>query len=291
MSDIALFHIGMPRCGSTFLQKGVFPQHKDEILFSEDLTGWTAAVTALMDPSHSTQDLKAMAEKMPSRPPDQPLLISSEGYSANALRLKFEMPERIAAICPDAHIAVVLREQIALIESMYTYLYIKPDGTLRFPQYLNRLIESDHLNYTRLIRAYHEAFGKTRVHVFFFDDLKCSDETFAKRFLALMGVDTETDIEQARRWRNSRYGNGSVRVLSILNRIRRIPGFRQFHTRLGWARRICRVLRTLRIEIDKPFFESQPTLRERMHAHYAPLNHKLAALLDIELPAGWSRTG
>lgn len=110
----------------------------------------------------------------------------SGGYDAETIA------DRLAAVFPEAHVLVVVREQKSNILSSYLQ-YTRSGGTLSLERYLHPPQDTrvpgfsfGYFEYHKLVRHYRELFGKERVTILFYEELRQDPGSFvASLFTAL----------------------------------------------------------------------------------------------------------
>lgn len=182
---IDIFHIGYPRCGSTWLQRRFFPRvanrvnlidkfketyicNKDDIFYKQDVIK-KEICNKIADDRINVYSSEALVG------------FSSRGnFSRTCRRLKF--------ISPNAHILIVIRNQTDLLESVYKnnigYGYVHTEDTFlgKFSQGRNLL---DVLKFDKMIDCYRNEFEN--VHVELFE--RIFKEKDIRNLLKLCGVD------------------------------------------------------------------------------------------------------
>lgn len=195
-----LIHIGFHKTGSTWLQQQLFadparfaqpdtPRHRlvEDLVLADPLAYDPSAVAA------------AYAEPLArARDAGRTLALSHErlsGYPSSGGRDRVMIAERLAATFPDARILIVIREQRALIGSMYRqhitdggveglarFLATPEPGLCRKPSFT-----ADFYAFDRLIALYHRLFGEHRVLVLPIEKLSANPQHFADAVAALCG--------------------------------------------------------------------------------------------------------
>jgi hypothetical protein len=204
-----LVHVGLARTGTTWLQKHVFANSPH--LF-------TPADPSLPPMERAKQLGRRLCKDGGERlvneldfdiaafrrgcdailvPASQRAVISSERLSGSVLSGGFDraiLARRIKAVFPEARILLVIREQRALLMSMYIQ-YLKYGGwhTIRDfvdPPSDGRLpcFAPSYLMYDRLIDLYQETFGKDNVLVLPYELFATAIEDYVGAICAFVGV-------------------------------------------------------------------------------------------------------
>ena len=195
MSKRTLIHIGMPKSGSTWLQRQLFKPANGYA----NRYGPLESNLAFINPRPFQWSLPQQLEKLKSAG-DRVPVISGETLAGNPLTggADAEMIlHRLKQALPDANILIVIREQNSMLRSLYQLLVnwgspynlktllepALPGNTPRFdPQYLC---------YDHLIQAYQSAFGKERVLTLPYEDFALDADGFVQAINRFAGVDCE----------------------------------------------------------------------------------------------------
>ncbi len=204
-----LVHVGLARTGTTWLQKHIFA-NSPHLFTPADLSlppmerakqlgrrlckdGGERLVNELdFDIAAFRRECEAILV-----PAGQRAVISSERLSGSVLSGGFDraiLARRIKAVFPEARILLVIREQRALLMSMYIQ-YLKYGGwhTIRDfvdPPSDGRLpcFAPSYLMYDRLIGLYQETFGKDNVLVLPYELFATAIEDYVGAICAFVGV-------------------------------------------------------------------------------------------------------
>ncbi len=176
-----VFHIGYQRTGTTWIQKGVFPQLGNELFIP------LSRVSAYYHATKS-HDLVGIYEDISFDEVNGRIVLESEEvFSGGVFHDEIKMPERIAWVNPNAKIIITIRSQLTLIPSLYP-LYIRKGGTYSFNEFVEQILENNKLDYYKLISYYREQFGYENVSILFFEDLVSSKSEFIKMFLNTFNI-------------------------------------------------------------------------------------------------------
>ena len=176
-----VFHIGYQRTGTTWVQKGVFPQLEDELFIP------LSRVSAYYHATKSHDLIGVYDDISLDEVNGRIVLESEEVFSGGVFHDEIKMPERIAWVNPNAKIIITIRSQLTLIPSLYP-LYIRKGGTSSFNDFVDQVIENNKLDYYKLISCYREKFGYENVSVLFFEDLVDSKSEYIKKFLSIFNI-------------------------------------------------------------------------------------------------------
>jgi len=225
-----LIHIGYPKTGSTWIQRRVIDNDDCAV---GSVAPWTAVRTTIIEPLplwYEGEPVRRMlADGIARCGADgvAPVLSHellcgqpvSGGFSATFVA------DRLHALAPEATVLIVVREQHAMLLSLYgEYVrnngagslstYLDPPSRDRFPVFDLRYLEFD-----RLAFRYQELFGADRVHVLLFEDLAADPLRFANVVLTLAGAPLIDDLDES----PERGGLGGV-GLSLRGRANAIVG-------------------------------------------------------------------
>lgn len=191
-------HVGLPKTGSTFLQKRFFPS-------LEDITYCYPKTThkSFFEYFHMSDDFefnplharRLFEQGLESSNAKETWLISDESFCGtpwNGNIVAKRNYDRLADIFIEPHIVIVLRNQIDMLDSLYRH-YIKCGGTMSLRKFLtpkvhrkvwsfNILKYGHHVNYLR------ENFGKNNVTVLFFEDFTKNPVDYFNRWCRVLGL-------------------------------------------------------------------------------------------------------
>lgn len=200
MSLAKLFHIGYHKTASTFIQRGLFEAYAEyfyrvpqreifhRLIYPSDLA-WS-----LEDGRSFVDEQKRIAGRRLTVFSNERLSGGPHYGAHDALSLL----GRIWQVAPDATILVVVREQAAMIRSMYSQ-FVRAFGMCSLAEYIDssytkhskETFDPVSLQYHRLVEAYIECFGREKVHVVPFELLVRDREAFRHRILDALGVAQE----------------------------------------------------------------------------------------------------
>lgn len=197
-----LIHIGLHKTGSTWLQQAIF---------NDAARGFTTELDTprhqlvhdfvLPDPlAYDPQDARALylPNIAAAEAGGRTLVLSHErlsGYPSSGGYDRGLIAERLHASFPEAKILIVLREQRALIRSMYSQ-HITDGGNGTLDQFLYRperglgrrpWFNFDMYAFDRLIELYRRLFGPDRVLVLAYEHLNADSQGFVDAISAFCG--------------------------------------------------------------------------------------------------------
>jgi|GEM_PF-3858496 hypothetical protein len=235
----AYLHIGLPKTGTTFLQRQIFPnidvsnvreECLEAIVFlAECIDGdlqrldWDSAKRILLD---ILSDIKP------------PYLISHEGLVGDVFlgfHNRRDIADFLKFLFPDAVILITLRRQDEFIESIYTQL-LHTCYSIRFSDFLCRNEDQSFpplnirwayagltprlylnaLDWSVLIKEFERAFGCDRIEVSLYEDLREDPVYYLTKMSESLGVPTYIPKTISRE--NVSYSNLSAHIALFLNR-------------------------------------------------------------------------
>lgn len=303
MSQSTFIHIGFSKCASTLLQEDFFTQcpqieylgrtkkHKGQ--------GKHKYLTQLatLDNYNYTQKKHEIIHNIKSAfascSPDKVAVVSDEAlvassYSPYLIGIpradRQSLAERLHDVFPDAHIVMIIRNQMSFYGSMLGQLMRNNETSIRDErftklhlEYLRNGYGSFFLmaDYCSVYRIYESLFGKDNVHVILFEDLIKDPPGFVKRLTEMMGISDKIDVaDYALVSRNKRATRFEIwckshpKLMSVLRGL--TPGF---------VRRILD--RVSQIHQIWPTLSSEQ--EEFLRAQYSPGNRELAELTGLDL--------
>ncbi len=201
------FHIGYHRTGSTFLQKFIFPQYKDysELFLPFNNTDYLAGFFYKKN-TNLTENQIEVRLKQHLEGSRKPIIASSEGISGSLFYANEGVAERIYKTFPHSKIIICIRSQYTMIPSLYQYMFVKSGGNLLYQDFLKKIIDTDKLNYYKLISSFMDKFGGPAVKVMFYEDLKNNQIEFLDSLLEFIDLPKIYKLNGGKRFINKRYG-------------------------------------------------------------------------------------
>jgi hypothetical protein len=154
------------------------------------------------------------------------------------------------------------------------------------------LIEDQISNNALLYGEYHlwleawiNACGKSRVEVFFFEDIVEAPLSIVKKICNRIGVDDQFYNDFDFRPENQGREIRSEMLLQLVLKIKKISG--RMWPILVNSSFLKFIYSTINVKSSSRKQEDDSVLLEEMYEYFSAPNHKLALLLGRELPAGW----
>jgi hypothetical protein len=227
---VITYHIGYHKTATSFLQASVFPRHPD-LAYCDPATNARdrgfIEIARAHDFDYDPEPLRAIVRANGERP----VLVSYEGFVGDAFagaQASLRTAERLAALMPDAKIAVVLRNQRDMIESLYRQ-YVAEGGIAGPAAFVagetgpRTYFAPSYLRYERLLSRYLELFGRTRVWVGLYEAFRAEPTGFVHDLLSFAGVDPERLERVEHSPRNRALSSASIRVARVVNRVLSSP--------------------------------------------------------------------
>jgi len=165
-------HVGLHRTGTTFLQQHVFPK---------------------LNANFIHVDAKDINKKLPIGTGIN--LLSSEYFSGAPLDFKnpnygatdrFDIADRLKQLYPDAKIILVGREYTSWKDSLYNQ-YVKSQGYIT-REHFNEQFDDNYTNFGVYIKYLEKLFGKDKVNILLYEELKINHQKFIDNICKIMCV-------------------------------------------------------------------------------------------------------
>ena len=217
-------HVGIHKTGSSFMQRQFFNSlegihycdcrneyhdfldyllHQDEFDFSQE-----RASVLFQEAGELTSSV--------------PVVLSDEMFYAPMQWSRYTNRrrgcERLAKLFPTAKVAIVLRNQLDLLQSFYM-MYIKTGGTSSWSGFLKKNIADGYLHYASYIEALERLFGNGNVKIFLYEDFVESPENYLSGWCDWLGVSgSGWDKQIIQRDENPSISPGYLRILRYANK-------------------------------------------------------------------------
>jgi hypothetical protein len=163
-----VFHVGLRKTGTTYLQKRLLPLFADRAIFVSSM---------------NELDLLIADES-------RPVILSNEGLATrpgSLLEIDPECPKRIAAINPHARVILTIRSQFTVLRSMYG-LAVKMGYLRSFSAFIDEAIASGAIDYFSVTEAFRKVLGTENVTVILFEQLVKEPRTVVQTIAERLGV-------------------------------------------------------------------------------------------------------
>ena len=176
----SIFHIGLIKTGSTFLQREVFSKISSNFCYLDSKSFLNQREKFVL----SNKPLFISNENLSGHP----FLYSSEGLSyfeqfKNSLR-------NIKGRFNNPKIIIGFREPSSFIYSAYQQ-YLKEWGTLKWTEFLNKLDESfyNDFYFSKYVQHLLNEFSENQVMIYLFEDLKSNPKFVLSEILGFLGTE------------------------------------------------------------------------------------------------------
>ena len=197
MKSTAVFHVGFHKTASTFIQKGLFEAYPDtfhRVRQREIFDHFIFPSDLIWDSREASQFFKTECKVAG----DRIAVFSNERLSGGPHfggHDSLVIMRRLRELDGDARILLVVREQGAMIRSLYSQ-FVRAFGMCSLQEYIEggysphskELFDFRFLEYHRIVGEYLEAFGKSSVHVLPFEALLSNRDGFRCKVLEACGV-------------------------------------------------------------------------------------------------------
>ncbi|MEO1711759.1 MAG: sulfotransferase domain-containing protein [Bacteroidota bacterium] len=305
-----VIHIGYNKTGSTWLQEEVFPKQAlgfQSFLTIEDrenIYRSTVRQHAMtFDPAPILNYYQQALEKHKGE--ELVPIFSNERLSGDPHSQGYdtkELADRLHRMWPEARIIIVIREQKSMLLSTYKQ-YIRAGGPRSLRSYFSPpergsrrvpMFAFDYFAYDSLIRYYQSLFGKERVLVLPYEQLRKEPQAFVSAILTFSGLPARPQqLEQLgfKRKINAGYGPITLRLKRQVNRIFIDNGLNPgawFSMPYGVERRVVALLQQLDRLLPKPLRTRSEQKMKAYIAHsikgrYASSNQKVEELTGLNL--------
>jgi len=224
-----VLHVGYPKTATTWLQKVVLPRHPELVLLRRATPGCEWIQQLLADhPFDFTPDRHRAAIDASFAPlGERVAFISHEAYLGDpflgGINSELAAP-RLAALFPDARIVIVIREQGAMIDSLYRQ-YVQeggvatPEQLFADPSALRVRFARGYLAYDRACALFAAHFGRARVRVLLFERLLEAPDQFLGELYDHCGVAHVPLVRSDDVGRNVGLASPALEILRTANRV------------------------------------------------------------------------
>ncbi|WP_013321754.1 sulfotransferase [Gloeothece verrucosa] len=233
-----LIHIGYPKTASTWLQKTIFNDPKVGFI-----SPWGSPSGLAVNQFITTNSFRFCPEStykifepglQAATEQQLTAVLSQEMLSGDQIAGKYwgkEVADRLNAVFPSALVLIIIREQKSMVLSSYGQ-YIRNGGEQSIEEFIGAdnpppgftpICRLDYLEYDLLISYYHKLFGRDRVFVLPFEELKNNPANFIKKILNF--VDIKDQIIEFQKANNVNYKGFTLAIMRNLNNFLPPPDF------------------------------------------------------------------
>ena len=225
-----IFHIGMPRTATTFLQKNIFPKLKNVNFINTGFYQHRLLTPELKKANETLLNLSRIPESTIKKNIDSYLvmdkinLFSREQIYSDAglnpmknesFEKRVKKIKKLKNIYPNSKIIFGIRNKDSLLKSYYIK-YVMNGGTLLFSDYASKIQKDNRLNYDEYVKQLISLFSKDNVYIYKFENLVKSRGLFVKELCEFIGTDIPI-YENIKR--NKSYGKNRILLSLLLNRL------------------------------------------------------------------------
>lgn len=307
-----IIHIGYNKTGSTWLQEEVFPLETlgfQSFLSIEDREHIYRSIVRQHAMTFDPQPILNYYEQALAKTANKDLvpIFSNERLSGDPHSAGYdtkELADRLHRMWPEARIILVIREQKSMLLSTYKQ-YIRAGGPRSLRSYFSPpergsrrvpMFAFEYFAYDSLIRYYQSLFGKERVLVLPYEQLRKAPQAFVASILTFSGL--PADPEQLRtlgfkRKINAGYGPITLRLKRQINRIFIDNGLNPgawVALPYGAERRIVALLQQLDRLLPKAWRQGSEQrmkqfIAQSVKGRYATSNQQVEQLTGLDLGA------
>ncbi|HMZ72024.1 MAG TPA: sulfotransferase [Pseudomonadales bacterium] len=291
-----LFHIGYHKTGTSWLQQLFFPGHPALVPLIDSAQPWNdplmRALVAVSERSFDPVHARALldARLLDARLlPGQVAVVSAErlsGHPYSGGYDSFAIARRLHAVAPQAKIVGLVREQRAMIRSVYKQM-VAEGFTASLEEWLamqpwkgTRGFDWTYYEYDKLVQHYQELFGREQTLFLPHEWLRRERSLFLAELCAFCGVAHQDEWPEQEV--NSSLGAPGTALLRRLNRLRRselnpdpclvLPAVVTDNLRRG--------LRKVEQWLDANDIRLDAATEQKIIDYYRPANQRLAELLQ-----------
>ena len=276
----------MPRAASTLLQQQVFPRMEGFAFFGVEVTHYGRAFRQMLYSDDTLFDPAGFAKAVTGMK-EADAVLSNELFSGQSAYLnatnRSRTARRLAAAFPEGEIILILRNQAALLRSLYSIgvyagHHMAPEDFVHFDASESDLAgaptfrpaESVEIyRYRPLIELYRGLFKK--VHLFLFEDLRADPEGFLERLSAKTGTAFTSAPDLSGKVNRSL----SARQIAVM---RKLNKWKDVHEATALGKRAFRMKARIieRYAGGKKPFRFSPELEARIKSEFRSENEALA---------------
>ncbi|MBX9695991.1 MAG: sulfotransferase [Cyanobacteria bacterium] len=306
-NDSILFHIGYHKTGTTWLQAHLFTNSDLGLrLMDRDFVRTRMMVPGPFefDANGTREQFNSMVSKIEAT--QLTPVISNEGLSgsphAGGYNSK-ELADRIYAVCPQARILIVVREQQSAILSNYAQ-YVSIGGRASLQDYVQPkkrwqtripLFRLEHFKYHLLVSYYKKLFGANNVTVLPYELFVAEPEQFVERVLNSCRVPVKAEelsqlpFERKENKKRSASGLETKRLLNVFYPLETFHNLQTNTPQEAWRRSFVDTTADLVGKLCPPSLDdalnqkNRQWLKEFLADTYAESNAIISADCGLEL--------
>ena len=293
-------HIGLPRTATTYLQTQFFPRLKEVKFYGIPFTHFSSHFQQMLFQDDSMYDPGALKKTIEGFRGEK-ILLSNENFVGQSLYFnhsnRTRNAMRLKEVMPNAKIIVFLRNQLDLLQSLYSIsVYAnesrKEEQFIKFPSaysklddwqqdklydwseaaYYNTFTPSEHLDnylFNPLVELYKGLFE--HVEIFLYEDLVQNSKQVFRRLEELFQSKLEPELESAQSHVNSSLSKKQIQWTRLLNRFYPAASSNKLSERIFHKSKRSVINWTA----SKEKFNFSSNLQDRIRAFYKEDNQQL----------------
>jgi hypothetical protein len=300
-----LVHVGFHKTGTTWLQRNILkPKAGKEFVYCYDSTRTHSTFLLPILGSFNTQAALDGFTNDLNRAEDQniPFIITDEALGGFPFHKKYNREvnaTRIKKVFPEAKILITIREQSAVMISMYGE-YIKYGFSSSLSDFvwqpshhsMTPIVDRAFYNYDRALTLYEAIFGEGNVMALPLEWMSRNSEAAVEKIAAFLGAPlSPPDVQLANSRQNQAWTPMATNVARVMNRF--VPQDSRWNRNQSWlaqklapnalASRVNRWSNALGVKAT--FDKDREFVRDILGDYYAPSNRRFAERTGYDLAA------
>jgi hypothetical protein len=232
LEDIPLvFHIGMHKTGTTWLQNSYFSKNKDFNLLNDTIEPWNDdLLKEIISVDELDFNIQKVRKIIKSRFKDDVInIVSAERLSGHPVSGGYDMEKianRISKISSKIKILITTREVNSFIKSVYKQMvregYCGTDHDFLFNNNWKTINTSkDYFLQKKIQDIYKEIFKPSNVLTLTFEEFKSNKKEFITKIENFLELLNKFDDKKTLKLVNKSYSNKRIRAVRVLNKFRK----------------------------------------------------------------------
>lgn len=232
MHTNVVFHIGMHKTGTTWLQNTYFLNDKSYHLINDTISPWDDEllknIIGVCDYDfHPYRSRKIIEQRAKEGVVN---IVSAERLSGHPISGGYDMEriaKRIFRIAPESKILITIRDIEPFIKSIYKQM-IREGYCGNAKQFLfgnnwkTAIVSKDYFKQTQIVEKYKTLFGKEQVLILDFDEFRDDKGSYISKIEAFLNIQSKLERSfQNTEIANKSFSNRRIRALRSLNKFRR----------------------------------------------------------------------
>lgn len=279
MKDVPVYwHVGIHKTATTWLQNGLFKDHPEISLVNDPKQPWNCPVVSYIvstkerhySADEATRRLHEQAEKR-NDSATKAIVVSAERLSGHPISGhydRFKIARRITNLYGDQNAAIVVRDPVTLIPSIYQQMVRegfdgKYEEMIKMSSWKSPSFDLLAYKFRVVIKMYIKIFGKKKFKVLFFENLKSNQKDYVKEWCKTLKVSVyyPENIDEKS---NSRWGREKIGMMALMNKFRksslRPGGVIGIYESIKKYNRVLRLLQRMLSPYTKEYHPSEEDL-------------------------------